>query len=188
MSTLRDYKIMGLAMVLVLFVPSCRVSAPQDESPSPVLYLEEVIPPCTPTPDSTQNPCDLRDLPDPVLGSHTERELRIPLPTMTEELLGHDSPRAVPHIVIRGTVISDTTRCDIFPWQKLSTIALEPSKLPFPLHEGFFLYCFVDMRINEYIVGEGPPQLTIIIDLVSFGLTDPENWENITDQWIDGLL
>lgn len=103
-----------------------------------------------------------------------EIELPIPLPTMTEYLLGEEVPESVPHIVIRGTVISDTTRCDIYP-------------LELPFHEMFWLHCFVDMRIDEYIVGGGPPQLTVIIDSEPFGLTDPENWENITDEWIDSF-
>lgn len=37
-------------------------------------------------------------------------------------------------------------------------------------------------------MGEGPPQLTVLIESTSFGLTDPENWENITDEWIDGIF
>jgi len=44
-SILRTSKIMGFTMALVLFGSSCRASSPQEDTPSPVLYLEEIIPP-----------------------------------------------------------------------------------------------------------------------------------------------
>ena len=103
---------------------------------------------------------------------------------MTERLLGDGSLLAVPQIIIRGTVISDTTRCDIYPWGKISNL-IESPHLPFPPHQGFYLDCFVDVRINEYLVGVGPPQLTVLIETTSFGLLDPDGWEEITDEWID---
>ena len=108
---------------------------------------------------------------------------------MTEELLGRGVPFSVPHMVIRGTVIPDTTRCDVYPWKKLSNIVtVDPRDFPFPLHKGFFVYCFVDLRINEYLVGEGPQQLTVVMATESFGLDDPENWETITDEWVNAVF
>ena len=106
---------------------------------------------------------------------------------MIERLLGDGIPVSVPHIIVRGIVISDTTRCDIYPWGKISNLRENPH-LPFPSHQGFFLYCFVDVRINEYLVGVGPPQLTVLIETTSFGLLDPEKWQEITDEWIDSTF
>lgn len=186
MRTLRTFKILGLVIVLILFGLSCRPSSSQDELQSSVSYLEETIPPCTPLPGSTQNPCDRRDIPFPVL-YRAQIELPIPLPTMTERLLGEGRPWWVPHIIVRGTVMFDTTRCGIYPWRKQSnivTVDLDAGSL-IPLDERFLLSCVVDVRINEYLEGEGPPQLTIELEGRAFRSEDPKT---ITDEWINNVF
>ena len=92
------------------------------ESATPV-YLEEVIPPCTPIDRSTVDPCEVNEPTNvrAVSSSSSSRGLPDPLFTITDLLLGRwgtDSPMhpsLLPHIVVRGTVQPDTTRCEDYP-------------------------------------------------------------------------
>ena len=73
-------------------------------------------------------------------------------PGEPELLLG-----SIRHIVVRGTVRPGTTRCQDY-YLKFPNYWDEQYRE----NEGLiYLYCFMDVRINEYLVGEGPPDLTV---------------------------
>ena len=64
------------------------------------------------------------------------------------------------HIVLRGTVLPDTTRCGIYD-------LVWPDYLPEVQRQQFVgwkkIYCFADIQVNEYLIGVGPPKLSVIL-------------------------
>ena len=114
----------------------------------------DVIPPCTPVEGSVIDPC-----------RPSGRPFHIDIPNFHADGLwkaeyayaeGHLDPgylEGVAHIVIRATTLPDTIRCRFGmsraregEWRGGDTR----------------LRCFVDVRVNEYIVGNGPATLTIL--------------------------
>ena len=125
----------------------------------PLSYLEEVILPCVPLEGSVQDPCHLitpTRVEAPVGATTT---LLRNLPSFTTIFLGYDVSSIVPHMVVRGTVQSDTFRCDIYPIVRFDHDQDHISLYIIEEHVDY--YCFMEVRINEYLVGNGPPNLTI---------------------------
>ena len=66
------------------------------------------------------------------------------------------------HIVVRGTYLPDTTRCVVHdglrypPQRQTSSSGLRTIK------------CYADVRVHEYIIGAGPPVLTVIADVLYY--------------------
>lgn len=93
-------------------------------------------------------------------------------PNFTDMLLGTDLPGiSVPHIVVRGTVQADTTRCELYP-MKLPNY----SSTSIDVSESADYYCFVDIAIGDYLVGEGPPRLTVGIHREVIWPIDVDDW------------
>ena len=120
-------------------------------------YLEEAIPPCTPLSGSSVDPC----------GSDAIVEQGSPSSIGSAPIRNRESPRSVrtlfgyavsftPHIVIRATYLDDTARCTINNIDRPP-----PYSKPGFLSYSNLLQCFVDVRVNEYILGEGPSKLTV---------------------------
>ena len=181
MSKLTDSSLLILSIVLTLFVSSCGSSQwhPTVEEPT-VSYLKEVIPPCTPI-DDGPDPCPLGTPPAARrFGHHASVILRDPLPTMTERLTAFMPTRAA-HLVIRGTAIPDTTRCELYP-------RVEPNIPPLTgkrRHDRADYPCFVEIRVNEYYIGEGPPKLTVSIFRESIVLqSEGRTYEYLTEEYI----
>ena len=128
-----------------------------------VSYLDEVIPPCVPLEGYEQDTCPtITSSREPSSVIATTTLLR-ELPTFTETFLGSVSGAiAASHIVVRATVIPDTARCDVYSFVSFDH---DPDReIDTWFEEEFAAYiCFVEVRINEYIVGEGPPELTVAI-------------------------
>ena len=126
-------------------------------------YLRDEIPPCTPVPGSTVDPCD------PVakrisFGLGHPGLWNVDAPTSVREMLDDSSPPAwVTHYVLRGTYLPGTGRCtagDFFrppaylqgEFGDLSDTSTEWS-----------VKCYMDVRANAYIVGSGPPSFTAVL-------------------------
>jgi len=177
----------------------------------PVSYLEETIPPCTPIEGSSLNTCRPGIPPDieylalahrftPIISVSYQPSGEISVeridtsaftlamsefPNIEEFMLGKGQALSTPHIVIRGTVSPNTTRCEKYP-----------SPLT-PFRVGY--YCFVDVLINEYLAGIGPAQLTIgiysdflVIDDSYIPVTssngkqeEPLPWKLISNEWLE---
>ena len=144
-------------------------------------YLEEVIPPCT-SEDAcpAQTPPSVRMLSVRVAPPYWPYSNSIP--TFEQILLREgDYVGFAPHIVIRGIVLQDTTRCGPYPsiphnYKRISAI------------DGLYHYhCFADVAISEYIVGNGPPVLTISLHRENLWGIDLSNWDNIKDKTIQYL-
>ena len=159
------------------------------ERPAPS-YLEEVITPCIPVAGSEQDPC-MPGVPPIVETASSAGSLPgwlyRDMPSFTEMLLGeiHNEyhPLWAPHIVVRGTVLPNTTRCELYPIRSFDLEDLG-------FLEGIDVYhCFADAQINEYIVGEGPPELTVTLHRESVPLGDQrDDWPNIKDDIIMNYL
>ena len=133
----------------------------------PVSYLEEVIPPCVSLEGSEQDTCPRITLSRArsSTGVTTTLFRELPsreLPTFTDSLMGSISGGLfTPHIVVRATIKPDTTRCNVYP---LSPFDYDISREDTWWYNGFVNYsCFMEARVNEYMVGEGPPELTVIV-------------------------
>ena len=77
----------------------------------------------------------------------------------------HVQPHLVPHLVLRGTYLPSTVRCtsgDRFrPPKYLDNFGEYPDV--FAEIEGTRAFkCYVDVRVNSYIAGDGPANLTIL--------------------------
>ena len=146
---------------------------------STVPYLESVIPPCVPVDGSDQDPCADGEVPYVAAGT-AAYQIDYEIDDLADILLGE--PVLTPHIVVRGTVISDTTRCELYQVQQYAYET--PSDL---IGEDLHSYsCFVEVRVNEYIVGRGPTQLTVIMHREPI-LVDRVTWPEVKDDWLEYL-
>ena len=119
------------------------------------VYLEEVVPPCVPT-LSEPDPCPV-DMPIHTNTSSSSLKYMRSVPTFLERLVTDDrSLLLVPHIVIRGTMLRGTTRCDGYS-------DIIPDYLDLQLSPKGLFYCFIDIEIKEYIIGEGPKNMPVIM-------------------------
>ena len=145
----------GGFLVLVLFLPACGNGVFGRADNPGVVYLEEVVPPCVPT-ESEPDPCPVGSPSRVDTGVLASRSIRKVL-TFTEKLVSDGHILGITHLVVRGTVKSGTTRCEIFP-------GILPYYIQTIYEPEAFNFCFVDMAIKEYIVGEGPPVLPVIME------------------------
>lgn len=158
----------------------------------PVSYLEEIIPPCLPVDESGQDGCS-QGGPGVVESASTSGGMLIwavdGIPTIEGVLLGRTGPGTevhpvrIPHIAIRGTVQAGTTRCELYRYKHLSFID--------PLFTGFrYYYCFADISVHEYIVGEGPDKLTVAMhrEIVWLYRDEFADWLNIRDEYVMDVL
>ena len=137
--------------------------SPTPEGPE---YLKEDIPPCTPLPGSEIDPCESN--PDVSvswtggvgpLGS-TASFGDEPL-SVADFFGGPLSAR--PSIVLRGTYLPDSVRC----------VVGIPFRVPDYEEPGWFqnstlMECYADLRVNSYIVGSGPSNLTVLVDFLHY--------------------
>ena len=118
-------------------------------------YLAEEIPPCTPLPGSSVDPCQPRARRTDA--ANTGAGSRGPVPLHVKDLLAIPTlPFYNNHIVLRGTYLPGTVRCTS------GHRVLDPF---YAIYEygGLIIYCFADVRVNAYLIGSGPPTLTVIV-------------------------
>ena len=150
-------------LITLLLLAACEASPPSStppHTPTPAPeYLAEEIPPCMPAAGSPVDPCE----PDllwsdgaGIYGIGSEpRGLRL--------FLGDGSYgwASLTHLVVRGAFLPGAVRCtsegDLF-------------RPPSYLDVSWFLQsntksikCYADMRVNAYVLGSGPPTLTVIV-------------------------
>ena len=120
-------------------------------------YLTKDIPPCTPITGSTVTPCEPSiQIAAGITQSMGSGADPAQSPQTMRELLDGSSMLSVGHIVARATYIPDTVRCE----------RDVPFHVPSYESPGYFefsllMQCYVDIRVNSYILGNGPPNLTI---------------------------
>ena len=162
-------------------------SEPEDVFRAPVSYLEEVIPPCVPLEGGSHDPC-ARTRPQQVAvlsvsGSPPAWPYDDNLRTITQTIMGYDPP-SITHIVVRATVLDDTTRCGLHPLvlADYTRITAFPSEYRYN--------CYVDVRVNEYIVGTGPSELTVDLHGEVLNLTEEQraDWYNWKGGWLTDVV
>ena len=101
-------------------------------------------------------------------------------------------PSLVPHIVIRGTVRPDSFRCDDYQSRPpgFTNQSLRNTAKAF-VH----VHCFADLRVNEYLVGEGPPELTVSLHRESLHIPTVDGFREEfilkyggEEEWVDKVL
>ena len=148
-----------IALIASLLVALLLLAACQAEpTPSPYTgYLTEEIPPCTPVAGSSVDPCESRgavQLPEQAGASPYLGDAPI---GVNESLTLNDGPAWVIQIVVRGTYIPDTGRCTSGTRFRRIPSFMNPDEIGDPLQ----IKCFADVRANDYILGAGPPRLTL---------------------------
>ena len=166
-------------------------------TPSPYAgYLMEEIPPCTPVPGSSVDPCG--PTPETMLVSHIwwlSWGLRIGfdvdwgfgVETMFRELDGQPMGLEqqlgavgfseyyydfVTHIVARATFLPGTERCTSNEPFRPASYDEILAQATWPLSA--VVQCFADVRVNDYILGKGPSRLTVQTGLL---ITPYPEWE-----------
>ena len=145
--------------------------APGDDevrSAEPVVrdYLTETIDPCTLWTIPDVNPCD-RYHPTNIDNGITVSygEVLTMDEWFDEELSGSNRHGTVPQIVARGTGLPDSSRCrgDVFAWHRYTDHWAETAQQNDPRapEQTRIVYCYIDIAVQEYIVGTGPRVLTI---------------------------
>ena len=145
-------------------------------------YLNDIIFPCIVDSVSVKDPCS-PGMPSgvetlSVSGSFFSWPYEEGVPTFREILLGIETLDTISHLVIRGKAKTGTTRCEPYPLQRAN---YRPSKPDF-LRGLYHYHCFVDIVVHEYIVGTGPPLLTVSLHRENLWDIDLDNWDNIKEE------
>ena len=156
--------------ILALIAAILLLAACDDgQSTSPYTgYLEEEIPPCTPVEGSALDPCepDVYWLADGVLTPNF-----LPMRSFLEPF--SPSTAWVSSIVLRGTYLPGTVRCNVsdarFRWPPDDNTNDESEWI-----HATATRCYVGVRVNSYVLGSGPPILTVLVDESSYSYSPAE--------------
>ena len=125
-------------------------------------YLAEEIPPCTPVTGSSVDPCEQGAEGALIASSGGLIVFDVPLGVKSVFNGAPTTPAYTTHVVLRGTYIPGTVRCTSGHPRRLA--AYVASFYVGNQAAGFLIYCFVDVRVNAYLLGSGPPTLTVIVE------------------------
>ena len=153
-----------LALVSLIACADAEANLPVNVPVPGADYLAADIPPCTPIEGFDVEPCGEAPLvsngvlSDAITGSDGPFSIEQYMEGFRDNL-GYGG-RA--HLVVRATYLPDTMRCVAreareHPWRSPpyktnSRVAYEGA---------WFTSCYADLRVNSYIVGTGPPKLTV---------------------------
>ena len=172
--------IAAIAVFLLLLV-ACE-DTPQTPTPSPYTgYLAEEIPPCTPIAGSSADPCETAG-PIETFGAAaaTNPAFDTEEPLTIRQFLDGSSLPFIPHIVLRGTYVPNSVRCTSGdPYRPLSY------ENPDYFQHSILINCYANVRVNEYILGQGPSRLTVLVSFHHYWHGYYAEWaadENTTEQ------
>ena len=138
-------------------------------------YLTEEIPPCTPAPGSSVDPCEVGEgLLDVTSGSVAALVIAPPpdVPHRVGDYLDGFgwADYSIGHIVVRGTYLPDTIRCTSGnTFQEPDHLLPGENEPPSFLSNALLILCYADVRVNAYVVGMGPSTLTVIVTHELYG-------------------
>ena len=121
-------------------------------------YLSQEIPACTPVDGAAVDPCE-QGLPRLDAGLASIGVGTAPF-SIRQWIDGLDTTVAVAHVVVRGTYVPDSVRCEPTlvdrspPWRGARDYGVESGL--------GLIQCFANIRANAYIVGTGPSTMTIM--------------------------
>ena len=135
-------------------------------------FLDRVIPACIPYPGSSVDPCERRDTWDLLSSHYVSSEWTLPKEAQSLEesymRLNDGLAAYAPQIVVRMIPIPGTTRCAKLDSFGMSFSWIE-NEAPSRMYE--YTLCFVDLAINEYIIGAGPARLQINMAVLPYVLS-----------------
>ncbi len=130
----------------------------ESASSEPANYLEEDIPPCTPVVGSAEDPCEpgVRAA-SGTSGTISSSPAPATTPSTVREYLDGNSLISVSHIVLQGTYIPDSVRCT-----RDNPLHIPSYEEPGYFQNSILMQCYADVRVNAYVLGSGPAQLTVL--------------------------
>ena len=142
-----------IALLAVILLVACGGEPPSYQYGG---YLEEEIPPCQPAAGSSVDPCGSEV--GQQLGGSDGSMYFGEEPRSMRFYLDDASYTFVVHLVVRGTYLPNSVRC-------------APAGAQFRLasygtadYTGITAtHCYADLRVNEYVLGSGPPTLTVLV-------------------------
>ena len=151
-----------LLAALVFWLAACEpVPKDQKDATAPE-YLTEEIPPCEPVPGSSVDPCE----PGASFMSSESGSVGIgDAPRGLRYFLDADGQLkvSVAHLVVRGAYLPGTVRCT----DNGVRFRLPPYAAGVGLgglSSDIQLNCYADVRVSAYVLGSGPPTLTVLFD------------------------
>ena len=139
------------------------VTAAAEPTRQPAPQLSVIVPPCIPFPGSHIDPCERRDT-WPRLNPYVNfsYELTQPAPALVDGYLSFidlEYYESAVQFVVRAIPIPGSTRCGTFG-SFGTRFRITSGNRESALDR---THCWVDLAVNEYIVGSGPARLTIDI-------------------------
>ena len=147
---------------LLLLLAACDTGESSLLTPTPApAYLTEEIPPCEPVAGSKVDPCE-PDASSLMSGGGLENAGSAPWGL--RYYLGGGEGRSdvhVAHLVLRGTFLPGTARCTYNGLPFRPPPYLARSGLA-SFSNSVLVNCYADVRVNAYVLGSGPPILTVM--------------------------
>lgn len=165
-------------------------------------YLETTVEPCTVLDAADLDPCDPQGTrhSDITYGFVAVEKERITLPkakSLEEEMISRSMnadgflATHVPHFVVRGAFVPDSTRCDFTHLNVSISSAIaeeEIGGIPPKLAEfPWVVTCVTDFSVREYIVGRGPENLTLVTEAVAAALVVRDYTSRLEEDLTDDL-
>ena len=150
-----------LFAALTLTIAACDPSESVGKEATEPGYLTEEIPPCTPVEGSTADPCEPGvELPGIAAGGAAGRPNLGVEPASLRRMLDFDGALTfVSHLVLRGTYLPGTVRCTAGnPYRPPSYLSYEGYNY---VDHSLSINCYADVRVNAYVLGTGPSNLTV---------------------------
>ena len=146
------------AIVALFLFAACDLFARDQTETTAPKYLTQEIPSCTPVEGSTVDPCE-PGVPWMSRSSYGGSE-----PDGMRFLLEPLSPFPVwvTYIVLRGTFLPGTVRCDA-DGKRFRPPPYDNEGWSWTASPHSSIKCYADVRVNAYVLGSGPPTLTVLV-------------------------
>ena len=163
-----------LCLLVVAFLSACDGEPTPDPTATPTAtpeYLTEEIPPCTPMAGSLVDPCE------PGASSLSGGGLGVagPEPHGLRFSLEAGSTVHVSHLALRGAYLPGTVRCIDHgirfrhpPYTDRNEWAFIPNTIA--------VYCYADVLVSSYVLGSGPPTLTVMVYYSRYGFAEEKDY------------
>ena len=119
----------------------------------------EEVPPCTPAPGSSVDPCE-PGVELPLLPGSAESIRLGDEPRGVRDMLDGRTLPFVPHLVLRGMYLPGTVRCTAGNRFRPHSYENTDDLGVFLLNSLSF-HCYADVMVNAYVIGSGPTTLTV---------------------------
>ena len=160
---------LGLLLAVLALTAACSSgdAATRQYQPLDRPYFSGSIPPCIPVEGAKVDPCIIRA---EASGGPTETYSIGDSPRSVRTWFGSDTGQFAAHLVVRATFLPGTGRCEIRKTSRTPVWGPEPSTYRATGDILGAIVCYVDVQVNEYVLGSGPPSLTLLMaNLQAFG-------------------